>query len=94
MQKRFVIALAALFAGAAAAQGARDPNDPQVKVPPAEYRSVFEEYRPFADQEVGDWRKANEEVGAAGGHAGLAKQGQKPAAQPVPKSKEGHGGHK
>jgi hypothetical protein len=63
---------ALLLAGAAVAQsdGRANPTDPQAKVPPVEFRSAFEGYRPFADQEMRDWRKANEEVGAAGGHMG------------------------
>lgn len=96
MHKLLVIALAALYAGAAAAQGTRaDPNDLKAKVPPTEYRSAFQNYRPFAEQETADWRKANEEVGAAGGHAGMAKQSQQPAAKPgasapAPKGHEAH----
>ena len=63
---------ALLLAGAAVAQSDSrgNPMDPQAKVPPVQFRSVFEGYRPFADQERRDWRQANEEVGAAGGHAG------------------------
>ena len=63
---------ALLLAGAAVAQsdGRANPLDPHAKVPPVEFRSAFETYRPFADQERRDWRQANEEVGAAGGHAG------------------------
>jgi hypothetical protein len=66
---------ALLFAGAAAAQsaGRTSPLDPQAKVPPVEFRSAFERYRPFADVDLRDWRKANEEVGAPGGHAGHRK---------------------
>lgn len=58
------VAPALLFAGAAVAQseGRANPMDPQAKVPPVEFRSAFEGYRPFADQERRDWRKANEEV--------------------------------
>ena len=66
-----------LFAGAAAAQDAvrTNPLDPQAKVPPVEFRSAFEGYRPFAERERRDWREANEQVGAAGGHAGRPGQG-------------------
>ncbi len=75
-----------LFAGAAAAQDAvrTNPLDPQAKVPPVEFRSALEGYRPFVEQERRDWREANEEVGAAGGHAGhrpgqgTDEQGSKP----------------
>jgi hypothetical protein len=82
-------------AGLAAAQGdgRPDPRDPRAKAPPVEYRSAFEGYRPFADAELRDWRRSNEEVGAAGGHAGHqpAPGPGKPAAKPQPGQ---HGEHK
>lgn len=31
--------------------------------PAVQFRSAFEGYRPFAEQEPQDWRKANDEVG-------------------------------
>ena len=87
---------ALLFAGLAVAQGdgRSDPRDAKAKVPPVEFRSAFEGYRPHADAELRDWRKSNEEVGAAGGHAGhVPGQASKP--QPgKPESPGGHGGHK
>jgi hypothetical protein len=46
------------------------PLNAQAKVPAVEYRSAFEAYRAFKDEGVRDWRGANDEVGAAGGHAG------------------------
>ena len=46
------------------------PGHPQAEAPPVEYRSAFEGYRNFAEQEPLDWRKANEDVGTAGGHRG------------------------
>jgi len=63
---------ALLFAGAAAAQqnGRPDPRDPRAEAPSVEYRSALEGYRPYAEPELRDWRKSNDEVGAAGGHAG------------------------
>jgi hypothetical protein len=89
---------ALLFAGAAAAQSAGRANllDPQAKVPPVEYRSAFEGYRPFAEQDLRDWRKANEEVGAAGGHAGHrpAQGAGQQTSKPQPGKPESHGGHK
>ena len=101
MRTIYVAVPALLFAGLAVAQGDRgsDPRDPKAKVPPAEFRSAFEGYRPYAQSDLRDWRKSNEEVGAAGGHAG-PRPGQgsgtetsKP--QPgKPESSGGHGGHK
>lgn len=94
----FVAAPALLFAGIAVAQGdgRPDPLDPRAKVPPVEFRSAFEGYRPYADQELRDWRKSNEEVGTAGGHGGAHRPGQSAGktSKPQPGKPEGHGGHK
>jgi hypothetical protein len=94
---------ACLLAGVAAAQsaGRPDPLDSPAKAPPVEYRSAFEGYRPFADTELRDWRKANQEVGEAGGHAGH-KPGQgagERTSKPQPGSQDAsghqkHGAHK
>ena len=90
---------ALLLAGGAAAQGRADALDPQAKVPSVAFRSAFEGYRAFADQDLADWRRANAEVGAAGGHAGH-RPGQGPdprTSKPQPGKPEaspGHGGHK
>ena len=51
---------------------------PLADAPPARstgtYRSPFAGYRPFnADEPLKDWRRANDEVREAGGHAGLVK---------------------
>src|SRR5688572_5397316 len=72
MRTIYAVVPALLFAGMAIAQGEgrSDPRHPNAKVPPVEFRSAFEGYRPYADQELRDWRKSNEEVGATGGHAG------------------------
>ena len=110
MRRLFLALPALLFAGAAVAQGAGDASvlDPQAKVPPVEFRSAFKDYRPFSEQELSDWRSANEEVGAAGGHAGhrpgresAKPQSGKPATPGKAPEKssgaplhEGHGAHK
>ena len=67
MQNILLVLPALALAGCAAAQADLRPNsrDEQSKVPPVEYRSAFEGYRAFADQDLADWRKANDEVGAA-----------------------------
>lgn len=111
MRYALLVALA-LAAGAAAAQGAPqpDPRDPSAKVPPAAYHSALDGYRPFAEQELADWRRANEAVGAAGSHAGhrpdqgpgrgtSKPQPGKPEssggpAEKGPPAHQGHGGHK
>lgn len=63
---------ALLLAGCAAGQAdvRLGSLEAQAKVPAVEYRSAFESYRAFNDEELRDWRGANDEVGAAGGHAG------------------------
>lgn len=94
MSKTVLFALAVATAGAALAQARPpEPADASIKGPPLQYRSVFEDYRPFTEQEVGSWRKANEEVAAVGGHKGHLP---KPAAgepQKPPPARD-HGGHK
>lgn len=94
----------ALFAGLAVAQGdgRSDPRDPKAKVPPVEFRSALDGYRPYADAELRDWGKANDEVGAAGGHAGQRPDQDpgreisepKPGKPESPGGHSGHGGHK
>ena len=62
-----------------------------------EYRSTFEGYRPFTDQEVAPWRESNETVGRIGGWRAYAREAQgKPAeaGQPAPAAApSGAGGH-
>jgi hypothetical protein len=84
MSKAVLFLPALVIAGAVAAQNAQrpNPNDPKAKVPPIEYRSAFEGYRPFTEQEASDWRKANEEVARPS------------AREPSSKPKPGHGPHK
>ena len=95
MKRTAFFALAVAASAATAQDAARpDPRDPAAKVPPAAYGSAFEGYRPFADQALGDWRKANEEVGAAGGHAGM-RPGQgagQASSKPQPGKPQSQGG--
>lgn len=98
MQRALFVVPAMLFAGLALAQASDRPSalDPKAKSPAVEFRSAFEGYRPFADQEQRDWRKANEEVREAGGHAGH-KPGQgasAPSPKPRPGEHPAHGAHK
>lgn len=92
---------ALVFAGLAIAQsdGRSDPRDPKAKVPPVEFRTALEGYRPYVDADLRDWRRSNAEVGAAGGHAGHRPgQGdgaEKPKPRPgKPETSGAHGGHK
>ena len=107
------ILLLAVLAGAvgtALAQGVNRAGaiDPRAKVPPVEFRSAFEGYRPFVDPDMRNWRRSNDEVGNAGGHSGhgAGQQTSKPqpgkpesAGGPAEKSRgapadERHGGHR
>ena len=98
MLRTTCFALAACFAGSAAAQATArpDPADPKAVAPARSYESVFKDYRPYVDPEVVRWRQSNEEMGRLGGHLGhiprepdaTTKPGAKPPA-PV-----GHGAHK
>ena len=104
MQKLCCVTLGMLFSAMASAQSARPaPGDPAAKVPPVHYQSAFENYQAFREQEIANWRGANDEVRDAAGHKGHAPgQGsgenappKPPAGQPqkAPAAK-GHEGHK
>lgn len=69
---------------------------------PLTYRSVFDGYRSFSDQQVVSWRDANNLVGRIGGWQAYAREGQdgaavegsSPAANDgVPTMPSGHAGH-
>lgn len=87
MHRTMLFALAAAAAGTAVAQATArpDPTAPQAKVPPVEYRSAFEGYRPFAEEKVAPWRESNDAVKGA---PPKPKPGAKPPADGV------HGDHK
>lgn len=96
MRIPFLVVPALLLAGAASAQSAArtNPADAQANVARLEYRSAFEGYRPFAEEDLRDWRKSNDEVGAAGGPVGH-RSGQGPGQQttnPQPGKPESSGG--
>ena len=76
MKKLLLYGLAASVAGCAAApeQVRPEPADPRAAVPATSYRSAFEGYSAFREQEPADWRQLNEEVGKAGGHVGILKE--------------------
>lgn len=92
MQTHLAVLPALFFAGLAVAQDGRpDPRDVKAKAPPVEYRSAFEGYRPYAEAEPRDWRKVNEEVGNAAGHAGHKPgQGKPPPQEPETSGHQGH----
>ena len=99
MRIMFVAVPALLCAGVAVAQGddRRDPRDARAKVPPVEYRSAFDGYRQYADPELRDWRKSNEEVGVAGGRAdrpGPGAGSEAPKPRPTEPAPHDHREHK
>ena len=96
MQRAIIGVFVAALTASAAAQNERrpDPLEPKAKAPAPVYRSTFEGYRAFADEDLRDWRKSNDEVGAAGGHLGLRPgegAGQQPS-KPQPGKPESSGG--
>jgi hypothetical protein len=96
MRILFVVAPALLVAGTAVAQSdARlDPRDPRIKVPQVEYRSALEGYRPYAEPDLRDWRRSNEEVGKAGAATSKPQPGTpQTSGKPAP-AHQGHEGHK
>jgi hypothetical protein len=67
----FLAAPALLLAGCGAVpvdESGPSAMNAGVSVQPVTFSSAFEDYRRFADQEQQDWRQANEQVGAVGGH--------------------------
>ncbi len=69
---RRVCACAALLAAAAPAL-AMPPTAPEqadTQVPALEYRPAFDDYTPFRQTELADWRSVNDAVGSLGGHTG------------------------
>lgn len=101
MYRPIFIALAALAAGAAAAQQTERPNpvDPQAKTPATEYRSAFSGYQAFTEEKVAPWRDSNEAVKPRSTQEGRGMQepAQPPRQSEQPPSKPGvmeHGGHR
>ena len=94
---------ALLAAGAAAAQAGPPPGAPAGT--PFSYRSVLEQYQPYAEQPVGSWRDANDTVGRIGGWRAYAREVQEankaketadrpatpPATPPAAPPHQGHG---
>ena len=85
---------ASLHAAAQAPQAALPASAP---VPPT-YRSAFEGDRPFAAEEVQDWRRSNDTVRDIGGWRAYARemQGGAPPKKPdasQPKAADPHAGH-
>jgi hypothetical protein len=73
MQMHFLVWIATLVALPALAQApgvAADPADAKAVSPAPQYRSAFADYRAWREPELTNWRSANDEVAAVGGHMG------------------------
>lgn len=68
------------------------------------FQSTLQEYQPFAEEKLGSWREANDNVGRIGGWREYAREGRQPeggapATTPSPRSGEAppardpHAGH-
>ena len=86
------VGLAALWTTAASAQTATIESS----TAPAGYRSAFENYQPFTDEKVINWKDVNDNTGRIGGWQAYAKEAAQPAqtqqipqtpyTQPIPKA--------
>ena len=77
LRRRFV--LSALFLGATVTCVARAdlPVNPGADIAGLPtYRSAFSNYRPYADEPVASWQKANDLVGRIGGWKAYAREAQ------------------
>jgi hypothetical protein len=63
----FRMYFAAALAASCAFATAQESSSGQARV---EYRSSFEDYRPWSAEPLRDWRAVNDEVERLGGHAG------------------------
>lgn len=73
MQKTLLYGLAGLLASCAAPPERPGAAASDAGVPAASYRSAFEGYAGFQEQELADWRQVNDEVGRLGGHRGALR---------------------
>ena len=80
----FTLLLAAIPPAVSAADRALHPADPDVPVPATAYQSAFTSYHKAGFEEKVDWRRANDAVREAGGHAGMLQDSGAPAQAPPP----------
>lgn len=81
---------------APAAESRLHAADPVAPAAMLEYRSAFADYRKPQFEAKTEWRRANDAVREAGGHAGALQDGaDRPAPDHdhAPKAGSGHGGH-
>ncbi|MEJ7931462.1 hypothetical protein WG922_15915 [Ramlibacter sp. AN1015] len=87
--RTLLLGLPALLAGLQAAAQSAAPEQSPTPAASAAYNSAFESYRPFAAEEIQDWRRSNDTVREIGGWRAYAReisggQGQaSPPAQPA-----------
>src|SRR5688572_4869128 len=76
-----------------------DPTDATASVPTSRYDSVFGSYLAYQEQQPGNWREHNDEMGRVGGHAGHLKDSAPSIEAPVssvpstPNDMTDHSGH-
>jgi len=88
------------------AQAGSDPADSRSPAPAPRYESAFTDYSPWKKVSAGDWRAANDAVGAGSTAPGRSGAGAPaapsapaatstgaPAANPVPAASADHEGH-
>lgn len=81
--------LAALAALSAWAQS--NTTVPAERATPPEYRSVFEGYQRYSDQEIAPWRESNDTVGRIGGWRAYANEARGATGTPSNNPHAGHG---
>jgi len=88
----FAVALTAIAATAGAQTSAPAAADPQAASGTADpgYRSPFEAYQRFTQEQVGSWKAANDNVGRIGGWRQYAKEA-RPSAASTPSEAAGSG---
>ena len=79
---RILLSSAFVHAAAAVAQGTPPADTARAAAPPP-YRSAFADYRAWREPEPANWRAANEDAGALGGHMGHVR-GRAPAPPKTP----------
>ncbi len=90
MQKYFLVWAATLAALPALAQSpgvTADPMDAKGASRMPQYRSAFADYRGWREPGLTNWRSANDEAGALGGHMGQVRghdRGHSSKAMPAP----------
>jgi hypothetical protein len=73
MKNLMLYGLAALAAGCTTAPAVTGPESREATPAAPAYRSAFDGYAGFRDEEPADWRRLNEEVGRLGGHRGALR---------------------